>query len=138
MFLFMLCSNHVVCQLVSPDLLSPLVPPRALYAISGMQTFWDPENIMCIYSRRSVQSTRVSHAPKSPFSLSPETGFPLNNVRVRGQTDPYMQHKRDGVPTWKETKAVATAFSWDWPLRTIIPGGQGIGLGSRTLERAGR
>jgi hypothetical protein len=35
-----------------------------------------------------------------PGALPPENGFPLNNVRVRGQTDPYTQQKRDGVPVW--------------------------------------
>jgi hypothetical protein len=33
-----------------------------------------------------------------PGALSHENGFPLNNVRVRGQTDPYTQRKRDGAP----------------------------------------
>jgi len=35
-----------------------------------------------------------------PSGPPPENGFPLNNVRVRGQTDPYTQHKRDSVPLW--------------------------------------
>jgi hypothetical protein len=34
-----------------------------------------------------------------PGALPPENGFPLNNVRVRGQT-PYTQRKHDGAPLW--------------------------------------
>jgi len=34
----------------------------------------------------------------NPGALSHENGFPLNNVRVRGQTDPYTQRKRHGAP----------------------------------------
>ena len=40
-------------------------------------------------------------------ALPPETGLPVNNVRVRGQTGPSTQHKRDGVPPRKEMKTVA-------------------------------
>jgi hypothetical protein len=88
---FMLCSNHVVCYLVSPDLLSPLVSPWALYVISGMHTLWDPEYIMCIYFRRSVQSTRVSHAPIPTFS-------PLRSVLMMTQ---FLR------PPWMTTVVVA-------------------------------
>ena len=60
---------------------------------------------------------RSIHRRNSVFvcvcALPPETGFPLNNVRV--QTDPYTQHKRDGVPPWKETKAVAMEFGHSGP-----------------------
>jgi hypothetical protein len=38
-----------------------------------------------------------------PGALPPENGFPLNNVRLRGQTDPYTQQKRDGAPLRNET-----------------------------------
>jgi hypothetical protein len=35
-----------------------------------------------------------------PWALPPENVFSLNYVRVRGQADPYTQHKRNGVPLW--------------------------------------
>ena len=38
------------------------------------------------------------YLPPKPGALPLENGFPLNNVRVRGQAGPYTQHKRDGVP----------------------------------------
>jgi len=74
-------------------------------------------------TRPEAESKRALFSDK-PGALPPETGFPLNNVR--GQADPYTQHKRDGVPPWKETKAVAMGA---WSLRTlwkrrIGPGGE--------------
>ena len=43
--------------------------------------------------------------PNKPGALPPENGFPLNNVRVRGQTDPHTQHKQDGAPMQNGTTA---------------------------------
>jgi hypothetical protein len=37
-----------------------------------------------------------------PGALPSENGFPLNNVRVRGQADPYTQRKRDCAPCGTE------------------------------------
>ena len=42
-------------------------------------------------SKRALPSDR-------PRALPPENGFPLKNVRVRGQANPYTQRKRDGAP----------------------------------------
>jgi len=41
-----------------------------------------------------------------------QNGFPSNNknVRVRGQADPYTQHKRDGAPLRNGT----TFWSWEF------------------------
>ena len=61
-------------------------------------------------TRPEAESKRALLSDK-PGALPPETGFPLNNVR--GQADPYTQHKRDGVPPWKETKAVAKLVTPD-------------------------
>jgi len=47
-----------------------------------------------------------SEKPRGP---PPENGFPLNNVRVRGQADPYTQRKRDGAPLRNGT----TVWSWE-------------------------
>jgi hypothetical protein len=50
-------------------------------------------------SKRSLPSNKSG-------ALPPETGLPLNNVSGPGQADPSTQHKRDGVPPRKESKAV--------------------------------
>jgi hypothetical protein len=36
-------------------------------------------------------------ASDEPGALPHENGFPLHNVRARGQADPYMQRKCDGA-----------------------------------------
>ena len=48
-----------------------------------------------------------------------QNGFPSNNmnVRVRGQADPYTQHKRDGAPLRNGT----TVWSWVAKLATPDP-----------------
>jgi hypothetical protein len=60
------------------------------------------------------------------FSLPLENGFPLNNVRVRGQTDPYTQHKRDGAPLRNGTTA--------WPWATPDP----LEAGDRSVRKSRR
>ena len=51
-----------------------------------------------------------AHYLPTNWGPPPRTGLPVNNVRQRGQTGPYTQHKRDGVPPRNETKAVAMSL----------------------------
>jgi hypothetical protein len=52
-----------------------------------------------------------------PGALPPENGFPLKSVRVRGQTGPHTQHKRDGAPlrngttVWPNLEKYATTLN---------------------------
>ena len=45
-----------------------------------------------------------------PGALPPENRFPFNNVRVRGQADPYTQHKRDGASPQNERERDGESF----------------------------
>ena len=61
---------------------------------SGHQTavFRSGETCPEAGSKRALPSNK-------PRALPPENGFPLNNVRVRGQADPYTKHtEREGAP----------------------------------------
>ena len=56
---------------------------------------------MANYSQNTPEAgSKSAHALPSdkPGALPPENGFPLNNVRVPGQTDPCTQCKRDAAP----------------------------------------
>jgi len=69
-------------------------------------------------------SKRVIYSDKAG-ALPLATGFPLETVQVRGQTDPYTQRKCDGAPRRRVVKG------WSWELGHTRP------TGCRGQARAG-
>ena len=97
----------------------------------GPSTLTDSTRPPCLeVEKHALRRLGASALPSDkPGDLPPENGFPLNNVRVRGQTvtqtDPNTQHNRDGAPLRNGTRL------WPCHMRRKIPGGQELSLGSR-------
>ena len=70
---------------------------------------------------------------EKPGALPPENGFSLNNVRVRGQANPYTQRKRDGAPLWTLRDGLIMG-AWDTP--TLYSGSWGPARAEITANTA--
>ena len=79
-----------------------------------------PRHLTAVFRRGETcpeaGSKRVIHSDKAG-ALPLATGFPLETVQVRGQTDPYTQRKCDGAPRRRVGKG------WPWELGHTRPTG---------------
>jgi len=84
--------------------------PPVVWGGTSPSTLTDTRLLCFEVEKHALRLGASAHYLPTNWGPPPRTGLPVNNVRQRGQTGPYTQHKRDGVPPRNETKAVAMSL----------------------------